>query len=185
MPRRLLTACALVALALAAGGCGGGDSGDDGGPSPGAEHKVETSGGGRTHRGSPANPPPKGSTPFVRELYRQFPPPQANPKVRGAVAAVRSGERDCAGKTPTEVKETYFPVAVEMGRLDPDSPEGRTIEEIGRFESNVTEEPSFPAGQLATASYRETKPRRLAAFYGRGCVYALAKALERRVSRPG
>jgi hypothetical protein len=48
------------------------------------------------------------------------------------------------------VKEKYFPIAV------------------GRFESRATEEPSFAAGQLATTAYRETKPRRLAGFYGRG-----------------
>jgi hypothetical protein len=180
--RRLLSACALAALALAAGGCGDGEDGEQ--PDPAAERKIEQTGGGRTDRGSPANPPPKGASPFVRELYRQFPPPRANPDVKGAAAAVRAGARACANKAPVEVKEAYFPIAVERGRIDPDGPEGRTIEEIERFERNVTEEPSFAAGQLATAAYRETKPRRLANFYGRGCVYALAKALERRVSGP-
>ena len=86
MNRRLLSACALAALALAAGGCGDGDDGEQ--PDPAAERKIEMTGGGRTDRGSPANPPPKGASPFVRELYRQFPPPRANPEVKGA-AAVR------------------------------------------------------------------------------------------------
>lgn len=181
MAGRLLTACALAALALVAGGCGG-DGGDGEESNPAAERKIETSGGGRTHRGSPANPPSKGAPPFVREIYRQFPPPTANPEVSGSRAAVRAGERACAGKTPVEVKETYFPIAVERGRIEPGSPEADTIEEIDSFESRVTEEPSFAAGQLATTAYRETKPRRLASFYGRGCIYALAKELERRVS---
>jgi hypothetical protein len=176
-----LIACALAALALAVAGCGGEDEGHEA-ADPAAERRVETTGGGRTQRGSPANPPPKGSSPFARELYRQFPPPEADPQVKGSEAAIEAGERACAGKTPLEVKETYFQIAVERGRIDPESPEGRTIEEIERFEARVTEEPSFAAGQLATAAYRETRPARLANFAGRGCIYALAKALERRVS---
>jgi hypothetical protein len=79
------------------------------------------------------------------------------------------------------VKEKYFPVAVERGRLDPDSPEGRTIEDIESFEERITSEPSFAAGQLAAAAYRETRPPRLATYGARGCIYALAKELERRV----
>jgi hypothetical protein len=184
MTFRLLIAASIALLALAAPGCGGGDDGAET-ASPAAERQVETTGGGRTGRNSSANPAPKGSSPMVRELYRQFPPPEADPSVRGSEAEVRAGERACDGKTPLEVKETYFPVAVESGRIDPESPRGRTIEEIERFEEHVTEEPSFPAGQLAATAYRETRPPRLATYGARGCVYALAKTLERRLSERG
>jgi hypothetical protein len=181
---RSLIAVFVAALALSAGGCGDSDGREET-AEPGAERQVELSGGGRTHRTSPANTPPKGASPFVRELYRQFPPPDADPRVRGSEAAVGEGERACAGKTPLEVKETYFPIAVERGRLDPESPEGRTIEEIESFEKRVTEEPSFPAGQLAAAAYKETRPLRLATYGARGCIYALAKELERRLKGTG
>jgi hypothetical protein len=179
----LLIAVSIAALPLAAWGCGNGDEGEET-ASPAAERQVELTGGGRTGRGSPANPPPKGASPFVRELYREFPPPEADPGVRGSEAEVRAGESACAGKTPLEVKETYFPIAVERGRLDPESPQGRTIEEIESFEKRVTEEPSFAAGQLAAAAYRETRPLRLATYGARGCIYALARALERRLTEP-
>jgi hypothetical protein len=181
MTIRLLVAFSLAALALSASGCGNGGDGEET-ASPAAEREVELTGGGRTSHGSPANPAPKDASPFVRELYREFPPPEADPGVSGSDAEVRAGERACSGKTPQEVKETYFPIAVERGRLDPESPEGRTIEEIESFEQRVEVEPSFPAGQLAAAAYRETRPRRLATYGARGCIYALAKALERRLT---
>jgi hypothetical protein len=121
----------------------------------------------------------------VRELYRQFPPPEPDPGVRGSARAVRTGERACADKTPVEVKEAFYPVAIAQGALDPDSPEGRMFARIDEFEARVTREPSFTAGQLAAAVFKRTMPKRLASSGAQGCIYALARELERRVSGEG
>jgi hypothetical protein len=147
-----------------------------------AGRHSELVGGGRTSRNSPANPAPKGSSPFVQELFRQFPPPEPDPDVKGSAAAIKAGERACAGKTPVEVKEATFAEAVSIGNLDPNSPEGRMIGRIDQYESQVTKEGSFTAGQLAADSYKATLPAGLADSGYQGCVYALATELERRLA---
>jgi hypothetical protein len=178
---RLTRAAALAALgALALGAVAGCGSDEKSAEQMAAERKVELIGGGRTAAGSPANPPPKGASPFVKELYREFPPPEPQAGVGGAAAAIRAGEEACAGKTPVEVKEAFFPIALETGSLDRDS--RRMIARIGEFEARITEEPSFTSGQLAAAAYRATLPQRLATSGFQGCIYAMAKELERRVS---
>jgi hypothetical protein len=176
-------AVALCAIVPAAAGCGSGDEQTES-VSAAAARRAEMTRGGRSHRGSPANPAPKNSSPFVRELYRQFPPPRPEPGVKGAAAAIRAGERACAGKTPTEVKESFYPIAVAKGRLDPETPEGRMISAIAKYEARVTREPSFTAGQLAAAAYQRALAPKLASSGYQGCIYALAVELERRLSRP-
>jgi hypothetical protein len=175
-------ALALVTLSALpiASGCGGGD--EDSARQKAAEHRAELVGGGRTQRGSPANPAPKGSSPFVRELYRQFPPPEPEAGVKGAAGAIAAGERACAGKTPSEVEERFYPIAVEKGGLDPASPRGRTIAQVDRYEDRITEEASFTSGQLAAAAYQETLPPRLAGSGFQGCIYALARQLESKLA---
>ena len=188
----LATAAVLAttaALALGAAGCGGSDQTTTAETTPApvtaAGRHSELVGGGRTGSKSPANPAPKASSLVVQEIYRQFPPPEPEPGVSGSAAAIRAGERACAGKTPVEVKEETFAAAVGSGNLDPASPEGKLIAQIERFESRVTKEPSFTAGQLAADSYKATLPAGLAASGYQGCVYALAKELERRLAAGG
>ena len=101
--------------------------------------------------------------------------------MKGAAAAIRAGERACAGKSPTEVKETYYPQTVESGNLDPESPEAEAIEEVDEYEARVTTEVSFTAGQLAAGAYERTLPDEVASSGYQGCVYALSKWLERMV----
>ena len=185
---RPVVAAALCAAVFGVTGCGGSDETTaETAPAPvtAAGRHSELVGGGRTGRKSPANPAPKGSSLLVQELYRQFPPPEPDPAVKGAPAASRAGERACEGKTPVEVKEATFPVAVSTGSLDPESAEGKLIAKIDQFESRVTKEPSFTAGQLAADSYKATLPASLAAAGYEGCVYALAQELERRLSAGG
>jgi hypothetical protein len=172
----------LAALPLLAG-CGGSDESDA--MREAAERRAELVEGGRTGRGSPANPAPKGSSPFVSELYRQFPPPEPQPGVKGSAAAIAAGEKACAGKTPGEVKNAFYPVAVENGKLDPGSPRGKMIAGIDRFEERITKEVSFTSGQLAAAAYQETLPQRLASSGFQGCIHALARELERRLAGGG
>jgi hypothetical protein len=142
-------------------------------------------GGGRTGRKSPANRAPKGAPSMVRELYREFPPPEPDSRVSGSAAAIRAGERACAKKTPLEVKEAFYPVAVSTGRLDPESERGKLIASIGKFEAQVKSEVSFVAGQLAADAYRETLRPSLASSGYEGCVYALATELERKLQAEG
>jgi hypothetical protein len=179
---RLLVA-AVACAALALGGCG-----SSGGKSPAekqAERQAEVSGSGRTSANSHVNAPPKGAPPMVRELYREFPPPKPDPTVKGSAAAIRAGERACAGKTPVEVKEKYLPIALERGRLESGSPQAKMIGEIDRFAKHLETEASFTAGQLAGDAYQATLPERLQTAGYQGCVYSLAKRLESRLYKPG
>ncbi len=178
----------LGALALTSAGCGSSDephaANEPSAKERAAERRAELTAGGRTQRQSPANPAPKGSTPFVKEIYRQFPPPEPEPGVKGAAAAIRAGERACSGRTPVEVKDAFFPVAVEQGALDPDSGEARMIARVDKFENRIAEEPSFTSGQLAAGAYAATLAPKLATSGFQGCIYAMAKELELRVSGP-
>jgi hypothetical protein len=181
LAKAIVTVAALGALVLTSAGCG--TANHEKSPEQiAAERRIELKGGGRTGQGSPANPAPKGSSTFVKELYRQFPPPEPDPRVAGAAAAIRAGERACAGKTPVQVKEAFYHAALEGGRLDPESSQAEMIEKIDQFEAHVTTEASFTAGQLAADAYGATLPVALAASGFQGCIYALAKQLERRVS---
>ena len=54
------------------------------------------------------NPAPKGSSPFLKEIYRQFPPPKPSPQVKGSGKAIKKGEATCKGKSPLEVKEQFI-----------------------------------------------------------------------------
>ena len=179
-----MRATVLVALgvlsALIGAGCGGGS--DEGSSEAAARRHVETTGGGRTAKGSPAvNQAPPGSSPVRARNLPAVPTPRTGSTREGAAAAIRAGERACAGKSPTEVKETYYPQTVESGNLDPESPEAEAIEEVDEYEARVTTEVSFTAGQLAAGAYERTLPDEVASSGYQGCVYALSKWLERMV----
>jgi hypothetical protein len=174
-----VAAAAGLAVALSVLGCGGSDSSSSKPPISAAGRRSELVGGGRTGRKSPANPPPKGASLMVREMYRQFPPPEPDPRVSGAAAAIRAGERACAKKTPFEVEEEFYPVAVEMGRVDPESQAGKMMAGIRRLD--LKGEVSFTAGQLAADAYKATLRPSLAYSGFQGCIYAMATELERKL----
>jgi hypothetical protein len=166
----------VVCAALGVGGCG-----SSGGKTPAEEraaHRAEMSGSGRTSANSHLNSPPKGAPIVVKELYREFPPPQAASTVKGSAAAIRAGERACAGKSPVQVKERYLPIALERGTIEAGSSQAKMIAEIDRYAKHVKTEPSFTAGQLAAGAYQATLARRLQTAGYQGCIYSLAKQLE-------
>lgn len=124
---------------------------------------------------------PKGASPTLRAIYRQFPPPQADPKVKGSAAALEAGERACAGKTPVEVKERFFAAA----RAHLNSEQKKMIARIGSYERHAAKDASFAAGQLAADTYEATLPASAGQYGYQGCVYALARRLERELAPRG
>jgi hypothetical protein len=128
---------------------------------------------------TPAQRAPKGASTLEREIYRQFPPPKANPEASGSAKAIAAGERACRGKSPVEVKEEFF--AAARSRLLAD--QEKMIDEIGRFEQRSRTEPGFTAGQLAAGTYEATLPEAVAIYGYQGCVYSLAKGLKRELAQ--
>lgn len=43
---------------------------------------------------------PRGASPTLGAIYRQFPPPKPNPEVKRPAGAIKAGERACKGKSP-------------------------------------------------------------------------------------
>lgn len=121
---------------------------------------------------------------MVRELYREFPPPQVPKGVKGGAAAIKAGEDACAGKTPAQVAEKYLPIALERGGIEAGSPQAKMIGETARYQKEVKTETSFTAGQLAAGAYQATLPVRLQKAGYQGCIYALARDLEKELYPP-
>lgn len=168
-------AALLVALfAVALGGCGGG-GGDRETTPPDAtfpEPAVPTG----------ALQAPKGATQAQEEIFRQFTPPKPDPRVPGSAKAIAAGRKACAARTAVEVERRYFPIAVRRGGLDPGSPRGKMIAEVGTYAEHAAEDPSFVAGQLAAGAYKATLPPSIASFGYAGCAYSLARQLEKEVA---
>jgi hypothetical protein len=177
---RRVALLAIAATALAVAGCGG-DDGTSGAAStlpttpPDATFPEPT-----VPEGAPQ--PPKGASPVLREIYRQFTLRKPDPQVKGSAKAIAAGRAACAGRTPVEVERTYYPIAVSRGTLDPDSAQAKTISEIGKYAKTVSRDPSFVAGQLAAGAYQATLPPRIATFGYAGCVYELARRLEKQLA---
>jgi hypothetical protein len=176
----------LCVLALAVGGCGGSSSSStSSGPtgSTTSSSSSTSSGSSPSAPGAAAAPKaPKGSSPVLQQIYRQFPPPQGNPKVKSSIVAIEVGKKACSGKTPLEVKEQYFPIAVKKGNLEAGSEEGKMIAKIGTYAKHVSTDASFAAGQLAADAYQGTLPAAVGQYGYEGCVYALAHQLEHKLA---
>jgi hypothetical protein len=162
-----------------AGGCGGSSDSD-------GSTAAETPPNPYAHGGSAERQAPKGASPVLREIYRQFPAPRADPAVKRSARAIEAGRRACAGKSPLEVKEEFYPAAIESGGLEEGSPRADTIAEIESYEKN-SPDPSFVAGQLAAGAYEATLPKAIARFGYQGCIYSLSLRLKRELAphRPG
>lgn len=174
----------IAVTALVLTGCGGGSeergsgfSSDETTP-PDATFAEPT-----VPKGAPQ--PPKGASPILREIYRQFTPPKPDPRVKASGKAIAAGKRACAGRTPVEVERRYYPIAVQKGMLDPNSSQGKTIAEVGKYAKHASTDPSFAAGQLAAGAYQATLPSRIAPFGYQGCVYSLARELEKALAPGG
>lgn len=171
--RHLVLIAFAAALALAGlAGCGGGSGSSTQTVAPGP-----TAPGGKAEREAP-----KGASPVLREIYRQFPKPQPGPGNKAAAAAIRAGERACKGKTPIEVKKEFWAEATENGTLVPNSPEGKMIAQLPKYEAQSAKSSAFVAGQLAADVYQATLPEAEAQFGYQGCVYSLALGLKHRLA---
>ncbi len=89
---------------------------------------------------------------MLREIYRQFAPPQPNPEVKGSAQAIEAGERACKGKTPLQVKQRFI--------------DGSDLLDE---QAALVYESSLPEDELAGYGYQ-------------GCIYSLAKGLEKRLA---
>ncbi len=152
-----------------AGGCGGGDEGST------ASNPANR----YARGGSAESQAPKGASRVLREIYRQFPAPKPDSGVKGSAAAIKAGERACADKTPLEVKEAFYPVAIEAGGLEAGSDKAKMIDDIETYAKQTSHDGSFVAGQLAAGAYEATLPEATARYGYQGCVYVLARRLKR------
>lgn len=159
-PLALLTAAALIA------GCG-----DEGGETDTTALKPPAI----TEQASLAEPAPAGASLELKEIYRQFQPPEPNPEVKGSAKAIKEGEEACEGKTPTEVTEAFIAAA------DLTSDQQEAVSELPRFEANPSS--SFPAGQVAALVYQQSLEGEILPSYGfQGCVYALSLGLKQELA---
>lgn len=188
MPRSLTAA--LVALALLAlAGCG--SSGSRGGGSTAnkpsqaeiEQKQVEIEKGvkatAQTARAAEASAPP-GASPILRGIYRAFPPPPRAALEPAAKRALAAGEAACRGKTPMQIKEEFYAAAKRY--LEPE--QAKMIGRIASFEAKADREPGFVAGQLAADTYAATLPEEAARAGYQGCVYSLARQVEKQLA-PG
>ena len=199
MTKALLILSVAAALAVLAG-CGGGGS-SSGGSSTGTGSSTgpgSSTGSGSSSGDSPsaaAEPSPaakksariaeegealapKGASPTLKGIYRAFQKPSTEGLEPKSVNAVAAGEAACGGKTPAEVKAEFFAEAKEY--LEPE--QLGAIAEIGKFEAQAKTDQSFVAGQLAADVYSATleEDEEQAGF--QGCVYSLARGLEKRLA---
>jgi hypothetical protein len=176
--RALALALAVTALALA--GCGSSSQpASSGGDEAKAPRPAPTARGGPAEREAP-----KGASPVLREIYRQFPKPEPDPSVKASAAVIKAGEKACAGRSPRQVKDEFYGAAVKSGALVPGSDEAKMIAQLPKFEKNASADTAFVAGQLAADVYSATLPEATARFGYQGCIHAMARRLERELA-PG
>jgi hypothetical protein len=129
--------------------------------------------------GSAEKEAPKGASPVLREIYRQFPRPKPDPETKGAAAAIEAGEKACQGKTPLQVKEEF------SARAKLSSEQEKMVAQLPGFEKSSARNYSFAAGQIGALVYEASLPAATAAYGYRGCVYSLAQRLERKLAPSG
>jgi hypothetical protein len=167
-----------VALALSAataavllGGCGGDEN--SGSTTSAPVHQGVASGGQK---------PLPADAPISEVLARQFPKPKPQPNTPpGARKAIDAGRRACMGKTPAQVRDEFMAEAKASGLLNPG--QIKMISQLDHFEKQATNSPDFVAGQLAAGVYEATLPEDLRTSGYQGCVYELARQLERELAK--
>lgn len=157
-----LTVLGLTALAvLAIAGCGEGDS------EPTTPSAAELEARRAAELAKLPEPPPKGATVVLKEIYRQFQPPKPNPEVKGSAKALARGEAACKDKTPLEVREEF------IAESDLTDDQEESVAELEKFER--TPGASFPAGQVAALVYQMSLSGEVLPSYGfQGCLYQLS-----------
>ena len=97
--------------------------------------------------------------------------------MKGSAKAIKAGEKACKGKMPLEVKEEF------SGESDLLEDQAKMVAELPEYEKRSAQDSSFVAGQLAALVYERSLPEDEFALYGyQGCVYSLAKVLEKRIA---
>jgi hypothetical protein len=159
-------AVGLCAAALALAGLGCGDSGS----ATSASAPSDTSS--PTARSS-KDRAPSSVTRQLENLRSQFPLPHLNPALEGAAAALAAGREACRGKTPLAVKEAF----ASQSHLGP--AQAKMIAKLPSYEAQAGKDPSFTAGQLGALVYEMSLSRGAREEGFGGCVYELARQLER------
>jgi hypothetical protein len=170
---------AILALTIALAGCGASSTSSSAPSAPSAEAQAAARKDAAIRARAEARAP-KGSSPTLRAIYATFPPPKPAPEVKRSAAAIKAGERACGGKTPVQVKEEFF--AAARHRLSAE--QMKLIDRIASYESHSPTDASFTSGQLGADVYEASLPTAIGQYGYEGCVYALARGLERRL-RPG
>ena len=164
----VLTSLLFLVALLAVAGCGDGD--DDGGTGTITDDPVQM----EEERAEAEAP--KGASPVLKQIYRQFPPPKPDPAVRRSAEAIRAGERACRGKTPLEVREEF------IGESDLLEPQAELVAELPKLERSAAENGAFITGQLGALVYERTLPARVARYGYQGCVYSLSRVVKRKLA---
>jgi hypothetical protein len=172
-PGRLASALVLgAAAATLLASCGNGGSGS-----------TEQTEAAQQQSGAGAQKPLPPGAPISEVLGRQFPKPKpATGAPPGSQAAIDAGRKACKGKTPIEVRNEFLAEAQASGRLN--SGQEKMISELDHFESQAARSPDFVAGQLAAGVYEATLPDNLRIAGYQGCVYELARQLEKEIAKP-
>jgi hypothetical protein len=178
LPLRPALLCLLAALILSA--CGSSSSSSTTSSVDSAAAKKAVAAAAKARRQAEAKAP-KGSSPTLRAIYATFPAPRPNPETTRSAPAIKAGEKACGGKTPTQVKEEFYAAAKPKLAAE----QTKMIDRIANFENNSPTDASFTAGQLAADVYEATLPAAVGQYGYEGCVYSLARGLERRLAPKG
>ena len=161
--RGLCTALALMGILVLAAGCGGGGETKPTTVSEQAQLKAL------------AEPPPKGASPVLKSIYREFQPPKPDPAVKASAKVIKTGERKCKDKTPLEVREEF------IGESELNEEQEEAVNELERYEKHPS--PSYPAGQLGALVYEKTLPEATASYGFQGCVYSLSLRVKHELAK--
>ena len=113
---------------------------------------------------------------MLQQIYRQFPKPKPNPAVKRSAKAIKAGERACRGKTPLQVREEF------IGGSDLLDAQAELVAQIPKYEKTAASNGAFVSGQLGALVYERTLPDKLARYGYQGCVYSLARVIERKLA---
>jgi hypothetical protein len=129
-----------------------------------------------------ATKPLPADAPMTKVLASRFPAPKVQPDAPpGSAEAIAAGRKACKGKTPIEVRNEFIGEAKAGGALNPG--QEKMIAQIQSYEAHGTASPDFVAGQLAAGVYEATLPESVRIAGYQGCVYELARQLERELQK--
>lgn len=132
--------------------------------------------------GAGAAKPLPADAPMTKVLATHFPVPKALPGAPpGSAQAIAAGRKACKGKTPVQVKEEFIAEAKASGTLNPG--QEKMVARISKYQSEAAHSPDFVAGQLAAGVYEATLPESVRIAGYQGCVYELARQLEKELKK--